>query len=142
AEVRGAELLMVMELADRTLQDRFDECSAAGPPGLPHDELLPLLAEAAEALDLLAGQGLQHLDVKPANLFLVGGHLKVGDFGLVGAVGPWSGAADSLAGVTPKYAAPEVLRGSVAPTTDQYGLALAAYELLTGRFTYPTDSAR
>src|SRR5205085_11306742 len=103
-EVCGPDLLMVMELADKTLQDRLAECAAAGLAGIPRDELLPLLAHAAEALDLLAGHGLQHLDVKPANLFLVGGHLKVGDFGLVGSIGGGrTPAADSLSGITPKY---------------------------------------
>ena len=71
AEVCGTDLLMVMELADATLRDRFGACRAAGLPGVPAAELLPLLGEAAEALDLLAAHGLQHLDVKPANLFLV-----------------------------------------------------------------------
>src|SRR5207249_2943340 len=65
AEVCGPDLLMVMELADKTLQDRLAECTEAGSAGIPRDELLPLLAEAAEALDLLAAHGLQHLDVKP-----------------------------------------------------------------------------
>jgi hypothetical protein len=138
AELVGGELLLVMELADGTLLDR------AGAGRIGPDELLPLLGEAAEALDLLAAHGLQHLDVKPANLFLVGGHLKVGDFGLAGAIGATRApAAHSLAGVTPRYAAPEViLRGAVSAAADQYALGLVAYELLTGRFPFPAGSAR
>ena len=41
--------------------------------------------EAAEVLDLMNTQyQLQHLDIKPQNLFLVYNHVKVADFGLVG----------------------------------------------------------
>src|SRR5438067_9622627 len=104
----GGELVMVMELADRQLQDRFRECRARGLPGVPRDELLRYLADAAEALDVIAERhGLQHLDVKPANLFLVDGHVKVGDYGLVRRVG--GGRAGGGHGLTVRYASPEVL---------------------------------
>src|SRR6476646_2477431 len=83
-ELVNDELVMVMELADRQLADRFDECRAQGLPGIPRPELLGYFAEAAEALDVIGTQyGLQHLDVKPANLFVTAGHVKVGDYGLV-----------------------------------------------------------
>src|SRR5438552_809914 len=81
--VRG-ELVIVMELADRSLHDLLKEWRQAGHPGVPRGELLNYLREAAEALDVIAVEyGLQHLDVKPRNLFLLHGHAKVGDFGLV-----------------------------------------------------------
>ena len=42
------------------------------------------MEEAAEALDLMNSEyQLQHLDIKPQNLFLVHNHVKVADFGLV-----------------------------------------------------------
>jgi hypothetical protein len=50
-ELVQGELVMVMELADSSLQVRFDECRAAGQAGIPRDELLRYLADAAEALD-------------------------------------------------------------------------------------------
>ena len=73
-----------MELAERNLWDRFKECRTQGLPGIPRDELLNYMDEAAEALDLMNNQyQLQHLDIKPQNLFLVYKHVKVADFGLV-----------------------------------------------------------
>ncbi|MFO0798528.1 MAG: serine/threonine-protein kinase [Gemmataceae bacterium] len=138
-ELIGGDLVMVMELADAQLQDRFDECRRRGRCGIPRDELLRYVADAAEALDVIAARyGLQHLDVKPANLFLIDGHVKVGDYGLVRALG----AGPSDAGLTPKYAAPEVLRGSADARSDQYSLALVYYELLTGAFPYPGRTAQ
>src|SRR5207237_4855748 len=46
-------LVIVMELADRTLSDRFKQCRSQGMPGVPREELLTCLVEAAEALDLM-----------------------------------------------------------------------------------------
>ena len=83
-QVLEGVLLIVMELADKNLQGLLLEHQEAGMPGIPRDELLGFLEEAAEALDVLNFQhGLQHLDVKPHNLFVVSNHIKVGDFGLV-----------------------------------------------------------
>src|SRR6478609_1900836 len=53
-EAVGGELVMVMELADAQLQDRFDECRREGQRGIPREELLGYLADAAEALDVIA----------------------------------------------------------------------------------------
>jgi hypothetical protein len=135
-EIIRGELVMVMELADRQLQDRFRECRTCGLPGIPRDELLAYFADAAEALDMIAAKyGLQHLDVKPANLFLVAGHVKVGDYGLVERLDP-DGATSGARGLTPKYVSPEALRGQPSPQSDQYSLALVYQELLTGTFPY------
>src|SRR5688572_3538380 len=128
------ELIMVMELADRQLQDRFNECRACGQPGIPRDELLAYFADAAEALDIISAKhNLQHLDIKPANLFLVAGHVKVGDYGLVSQLG---GSDPTNRGLTPRYVSPEVLHGGASNRSDQYSLALVYQELLTGQFAY------
>src|SRR5262249_36236785 len=129
----NGELVMVMELADRQLQDRFTECRTCGLPGIPRDELLGYVADAAEALDVISAKhNLQHLDIKPANLFLVAGHVKVGDYGLVSQLG----VNATNRGLTPRYVAPEVLHGAPSNRSDQYSLALVYQELLTGQFAY------
>src|SRR5688572_2484922 len=141
-ELIDGELVMVMELADRQLQDRFRECRACGLPGIPRDELMAYFADAAEALDMISARyGLQHLDVKPANLFLVSGHVKVGDYGLVASLEP-DGPGRGNRGLTPKYVAPEALRGTPSHRSDQYSLALVYQELLTGTFPYAGKSAQ
>ena len=125
------QLIIVMELADRNLWDRFRECRGLGYPGIPRDELLQYMDETAEAIDLMNKHyHIQHLDVKPQNLFLVFNHIKVADFGLAKSFEGNRGTVTG--GVTPVYAAPETFEGYASLYTDQYSLGIVFQELLTG----------
>ncbi len=147
-EVVEGTLLIVMELADRSLFDLFQECKAQRKPGIPRSELLDYLLEAAEALDLMSFQhGLQHLDIKPQNLFLVSHHVKVADFGLVNRLSHQKKDGEEeeredCPGVTPTYAAPETLQGKVCRQSDQYSLAIVYQELLTGTLPFKGRTSR
>lgn len=135
------QLMIVMELADRTLYDRFRECVKQGLPGIPRQELLGYMQETAEALDLMNDQyKLQHLDIKPQNLFLVFNHVKVADFGLVKDLEGMQ--ATVTGGVTPVYAAPETFDGWVSCSSDQYSLAIVYQELLTGQRPFTGGTIR
>src|SRR5262245_19567421 len=84
--------------------------------------------------------GLQHLDIKPGNLFLVRSHIKVADFGLVNSLAEINGqhaGSFRLGAITPLYASPESFQGKITLHSDQYSLAVVYHELLTG--TYPFD---
>ena len=88
----NGELIIVTELADQNLQDLLAKYQASGLAGVPRAELLGYLREAAEVLDLMNHKfDLQHLDVKPQNLFLVANHIKVADFGLVNSLASGKG---------------------------------------------------
>lgn len=130
-DVVDGRLLIVTELADCNLWDRFRQCRAQNLPGIPRSELLRYLEEAAEVLDLMNNQyQLQHLDIKPQNLFLVYNHVKVADFGLVKDLEGMQGVITG--GVTPVYAAPETFNNTLTRYCDQYSLAIVYQELLTG----------
>jgi serine/threonine protein kinase len=135
------QLVIVMELAERSLGDRYKECKSQGLPGIPRDELLRYMEEAAEALDLMNNTyQLQHLDIKPQNLFVMFNHVKVADFGLVKYL---EGAQASVTGgLTPVYAAPETFDGMVTRFSDQYSLAIVYQELLTGHRPFAGTSIR
>ena len=136
------ELIIVMELADRTLHDRFQECQSAGMIGIPSDDLMRYMRDAAEALDYMYEKHqLQHLDVKPRNLFLIGDRVKVADFGLVKGFEK-STNSGILGGVTPLYAPPETFQGKISPQSDQYSLAIVYQELLTGHRPYMAKNIR
>ncbi len=129
--VIDGRVVIVTDLAEASLQDRFAECRAGGECGIPRDELMRYMGEAADALDYLDGQhGLQHLDVKPENLLLVGGSIRVADFGLLKDMS--DGNASLINGLTPKYAAPEVFDGRPSRFSDQYSLAILFQEMATG----------
>jgi serine/threonine protein kinase len=142
-ELLNGELVIVMELADRSLKDVLNQRRADGLAGLERRELLAYLREAADVLDLINVQhGLQHLDIKPANLFVVSGHVKVADFGLVHSLHERSSKGGTFAAVTPSYGAPELYKGQVSPHCDQYSLAIVYFELLTGQLPFHAQSAR
>ncbi|MCA9236041.1 MAG: protein kinase, partial [Planctomycetales bacterium] len=136
-EVVNHRLVIVTELADGSLDARFKEAQQQGFPGIPRDELLHYLADAAEALDWLSEQhSLQHLDVKPENLLVLGDHLKVADFGLVKDIA--SRTLNSLVGgMTPVYSAPEVYDDAPSRRSDQYSLAIVYQQMLTGTLPFP-----
>lgn len=140
-EVIDGQLLIVTELADRNLWDRFAECTESGLPGVPKEELLRYMEEAAEALDLMNfHHQIQHLDIKPQNLFLVHRHVKVADFGLAKDL---EGACASMTGGnTPMYAPPETFEGWVSRQSDQYSLAIVYMEMLTGRRPFNGTTSR
>jgi len=135
-DVIDSQLVVVTELADCSLKDRFDVCRKEGQPGIARDELLRYLSDSAEALDhMTENYSLQHLDVKPENLLVVGLHAKVADFGLVKSIQDVT--ASMMAGLTPLYASPEVFNDQPSRQSDQYSLAIVFQEMLTGTLPFP-----
>ena len=139
-EIIDGQLLIVTELADGSLKDRFDECRDESLAGIPREELLRCMADAAEALDYMNEKhGLQHLDVKPENLLMSAGRVKVADFGLVKDLQDVN--VSLMGGLTPAYAAPEVFNSQPSTRSDQYSLAILFQEMLTGVLPFPGRSA-
>jgi hypothetical protein len=124
-------LIIVMELADGSLQDRFEAARARGLPGIAVEELLSYFGEAAEALDFLHEQKLAHRDIKPQNLLHLKGHAKVADFGVLRA--QENETERTLSAGTPLYMPPEMWNGVVTVHSDQYSFAVTWYEMRTGR---------
>jgi serine/threonine protein kinase len=107
---------------------------------LPPERVAPIVSPVASALDAAHAVGLVHRDVKPANILLDRRpgrpeHVYLSDFGLSKSAEVSLGltAAGQFLG-TPDYTAPEQIEGlPVDGRTDQYALACAVFELLTGQ---------
>jgi serine/threonine protein kinase len=135
-------LMVAMELAEGSLLDRHTAAVAEGLPGIPADELLEYMADAARGIDHLNeprpedGQphGIQHRDIKPANLLLVGGGVKVADFGLAKVLR--QSQASNTGCMTLAYAAPECVNGATSPRSDQYSLAVTYCQLRGNRVPF------
>jgi hypothetical protein len=136
---RDGYLIVAMELAERTLHQRAREAVKQGLPGIPLAELLEYVREAAKGLDYLHAQGVQHRDVKPQNLFLVGGCVKVADFGLAKALD--TTATGHTGAMTPAYSPPEFFKGQTHAASDQYALAVTYCQLRTGQLPFPGTTA-
>jgi formylglycine-generating enzyme required for sulfatase activity/serine/threonine protein kinase len=146
-----ALLIIAVDLADGTLLDRLRACQRHGLPGVPGTELLAYLREAAKGIDYLneprhsvdgkAGVGVTHRDIKPANLLLVGGSVKVGDFGLAKLL-EHTATRNTGNAMTVAYAPPEFLQGRVHRNSDQYSLAVTYCELRCGRLPFQGDAAQ
>ena len=130
-EVFEGQLVVVSELADRSLADEFNLNIAAGKDGICREDILRYTRCSAEALDYLSdSHGLQHLDIKPENLLVIGQHVKVADFGLIKDL--HQASQSLMSGMTPAYAAPELFDGRPGKYSDQYSLAIVYQEMLTG----------
>jgi Protein kinase domain/Tetratricopeptide repeat len=105
---------------------------------LPIERAAAIISGVASALDTAHAAGLVHRDVKPTNMLLdarVGrpDHVYLSDFGLSkGALAADLTGSDRIMG-TLNYCAPEQIQGRrVDARTDEYALACAAFELLSG----------
>jgi len=137
-------IILGMELAEGSLNDLHYIYRTDHKTHLPPDVLLNLMGQAAQGLDFIAHQkvhsnaltlqGMQHCDIKPSNLLLIGKVLKVADFGLSG---PQMWNARSGAFGTPPYAPPELYEGKATTTTDQFSLAVTYCELRCGYYPFP-----
>lgn len=130
----------VMGYADgQTLRAWFDDQPNAD-DGLPLDQVLPILRPIASALDYAHQNKVIHRDVKPENImFRMLNGVRVPwllDFGIAAQIHETltrTMSASQSSG-TPHYMSPEQVTGDPQDArTDQYALAVIAYELLSGR---------
>ncbi len=113
-------------------------------PGRPVDssEVLRILQQTAAALDYAHHHGIVHRDIKPANIMLQDGvTVKVADFGIAKIMSAQLTTVQGLVMGTPSYMSPEQIEARpVDGRSDQFSLAVLAYELLTGTKPFEADS--
>jgi serine/threonine-protein kinase len=122
-----------MEFVEGTTLEHFSR-------GMPTAELLGILEQTAAALDYAHARGIVHRDIKPGNLMLSGTQVKITDFGIARLQHRDATLSGNLLG-TPSYMSPEqVGGGEVTGASDQYALAVIAYEYLSGSRPFDNDN--
>ena len=108
----------------------------------PPQQVFTWLEQAGRALDTAHARGVVHRDVKPGNLLLDRQrNVHVADFGIASAAGMDSLTMTGTVLGTAGYLSPEQAQGDRAtPASDRYGLAVVAFELLTGTRPFEADS--
>ena len=133
-EQQGDLAYIAMEYVDGPTLDQM----LSEPAPLDAERMFSILGQTAVALDYAHSKGIVHRDIKPANIMLSGdGTAKIADFGIAKIT-----AAENLTMTgsivgTPHYMSPEQVQGQpVDGRSDQFSLAVIAYEMLTGEKPY------
>ncbi len=134
----GTQPFIVMEyLEGGSVFDRLREGR------VPPELALEWLGQAGQALDRAHAEGIVHRDVKPANLLLDrDGSIVVSDFGIASTSGFDTLTLPGTVLGTAGYLSPEQARGEPATAaSDRYGLGIVAFELLTDRRPFESETA-
>jgi CRP-like cAMP-binding protein len=121
---------IVMEFCDGTPLDRVVRDN--GP--LSVDRFCDIFRQLCDALAYAHDQNVVHRDIKPSNVMLTAdGTVKLMDFGLADPLDTADNSQEGVIAGTPRYMAPEQLRGEQVDTrADLFALGCTAWKLLTG----------
>jgi Tol biopolymer transport system component/predicted Ser/Thr protein kinase len=124
----GPDYLVMELLEGETLATRLNRGK------LPMNETLRYGAQIADALAAAHAKGVIHRDLKPGNVMITKGGIKVVDFGLAKSAGDETLTVGRVVMGTPSYMAPEQSAGRRCDArTDIFALGLVLYEMATGK---------
>ncbi len=128
-------------IAGGSLADKIP-AYAANNAGMPAQEAIFYLQQVAEAIDYAHSQGVVHRDIKPANMLLRPDNwLLLADFGIARMLASQEQMTQAGVGIgTPEYMAPEQAQGRAEAASDNYSLAVIAYQLFTGHLPFTADT--
>src|SRR6185312_2192239 len=133
-EHQGEVAYIAMEYVDGPT---LDQVLSEQPPIAPA-KLFSILSQTAVALDYAHQKGIVHRDIKPANIMIAAdGTSKITDFGIAKITASEQLTMTGSIVGTPHYMSPEQVQGQpVDGRSDQFSLAVIAYEMLTGEKPY------
>jgi len=105
-------------------------------------ETCRILGQIANALDYAHARGIVHRDIKPENILIDRqGVPNLTDFGIARSL-EGTRMTTGMVG-TPEYMSPEQAKGEdVCGRSDQYSLAIVAYEMLTGTTPFRSSTGQ
>ena len=133
-EQQGDLAYIAMEYVDGPTLDQILSAEHAVTP----EKMFSILTQTAAALDYAHGKGIVHRDIKPANIMLTAdGTAKITDFGIAKITASEQFTMTGSIVGTPHYMSPEQVQGlPVDGRSDQFSLAVIAFEMLTGEKPY------
>ena len=131
----GRAYIVMEYITGPTLADELDRVDR-----FPEHEVAEIGRQISESLGVAHAAGVVHRDIKPGNVLLDEGRVRITDFGIAHAVDD-TVTDDTLRG-TAGYLAPEQLGGGEADhRADLYALGVMLYELATGRRPFAGETA-
>ena len=98
------------------------------------------MKQLLEAFKFLYKNNIMHRDLKPDNILLHNGSIKLADFGFCKALSNKNEPIQTMLG-SPIYMAPEVLRGQIYTIkADIWSLGIVFYQMLFGKCPYQSSS--
>ena len=110
---------------------------------LPWRQALTIVLKIIAPLQLAHSRNIVHGDLKPANIFIADGMVKIGDFGLAVCRHSDENSAEFSGCLDPKssppagtwhYMAPEQKQGDPKPASDIFALGMILYRCIAGTF--------
>ena len=131
------KLFLVFEFLDMDLKKFMDSRNGPLAPGL----VKSFLFQCLRGLAFCHARGVMHRDLKPQNLLVCQGRLKIADFGLARAFCPPIRPLTHEV-VTLWYRPPEILLGAqaYAPPMDLWAIGTILSEMVTKKPLFPGDS--
>ena len=136
-------LWIAMELAEMNFLEYMNKVNPS------ENAIHSMFTEAAEALDFLnqkqhfsdGGEivAILHRDIKPQNMLIVGGALKIGDFGLARILDEEKNQHSGC--MTPSYSPPEFFQEKMSASSDQYSLAITYCKIRGGTMPFIGNAA-
>ena len=125
------DLFIAMEYVEGETLKEF--LSARSQPAMPLAEAMAIFEQILTALEFVHRNGVIHRDVKPSNVMVSGGRVKLMDFGIA-LMADIPRQTTSLIG-TPQYMSPEQFESSskIDHRTDIYSAGIVLFEMLAGR---------
>jgi tetratricopeptide (TPR) repeat protein len=135
-EADDGQMFLAMAYVDGgTLRDRL----AQGP--MEPLEAALLAAQVAEGLAAAHAHGIIHRDIKPGNILLGDGLVKIADFGVARLADQEHITLDGQTIGTWSYMSPEQVNGQeVTPAADLWSLGVVLFETITGKRPFRAKS--